>query len=149
MRRDPEHGGALLAGGAMLVKLQLDSTRSADLVVGRTAALYCAEAGMVTAKQLVAANQPLWDGSLCNPPAPEGTGTCEIGSPASQPAWLAAIDRDLDDDGAPDFVITLVDNHDDFDQTTDSDQQVFVISTCTMFPERSHQIRELVRVPSP
>jgi hypothetical protein len=155
-RRERERGGALLvtmiltasllAGGAVLVSLQLKSTRSTELAKDRITSLYCAEAGLAAARQVVASNYAQWNASLCNPPAPEGTGTCVIGSVASQPSWLAAIDNDLDDDGAPDFVITLVDNRDDSpdDPTVDNDLQVFVVSTCTMFPDRL-QVRELIR----
>lgn len=142
----------LLAGGAVLVQTQIQSTRSTDLTRNGLASLYCAESGLIAARTLIAGNYALWNGSLCNPPPPGGTGTCVVGTPASEPAWLQdpALEHDLDGDTVDDFVITLKDNDDEQDPlpndlTVDSDFQVFIISTCTKFPEVQRQVSELVR----
>jgi hypothetical protein len=109
--------------------------------------LSCAEAGLAAARAQTAANYATWTPSLCNPPPPRGTGVCVIGSPAAEPAWLRTpfVDHDLDNDGVDDFVLTLVDNEDADGMTSDSDQQVYVISTCTKYPDHQVQVSELVR----
>ncbi len=140
---------ALLGGGAVLVGMQFQSTRAAGLVTSRAKALACAEAGVVAARSAVAANYALWSTSLCNPPAPRGTGSCVIGSAAGEPSWLqgSAIDHDIDNDGNDDFVITLVDNDDEIGANNlalDNDLQIWVVSTCTSNPELQVQVMELV-----
>lgn len=141
---------ALLGGGAVLVNLQLSSTRSAAVVSSRVKALTCADAGLATARTLVAANYAQWTAGLCNPPSPRGTGSCVIGSATAEPTWLRspAVDHDLDDDGNDDFVLTLVDNDDESPSNNlagDNDLQVWVVSTCTRYPDTPVQVMELVR----
>jgi len=160
--RRPELGSALLitlliitsllAGAAVIGGMQLRGARSADLTRNGLASLYCAESGLVAARTLVATNYALWNASFCNPPAPAGTGACVVGTPASEPAWLQdpALEHDLDGDTVDDFIITLKDNDDEQDPlandlTVDNDLQVFIISTCTKFPEVQKQVSELVR----
>lgn len=123
---------ALMSGAAVLVNVQMQSTRSADLTRSRTLALHCAEAGLVTARLTVAANYPQWNAAL---------------AAGTEPSWLAALDHDLDADGNDDFVITLRDNPDETtsDPTRDNDLSVYVVSTCTKYPETPTQIVELVR----
>lgn len=156
MGRAKEHGGALMitllltvgliAGGAVLLRMQLVSTSSAGLVTEEITALNCAEAGVVAARPLVAANVAGWNtASLCNPPPPRGTGGCVIGTPISEPAWLSAMPHDLDGDGTNDVVVSLVDNDDETpsDLTVDTDQTIHIISTCNI--RGSHaQVTELV-----
>lgn len=142
---------ALLSGGAVFLGMQLKSSRSAGLVKQKITAEQCAEAGIVASRTTVASNYGLWSTSLCNQPAPNGTGTCVIGSSASEPTWLNAsvIDHDLDDNGTSDFVLTLIDNFDEVapsanDATKDNDLQVWIVSTCTS-GEITTQVRELVK----
>src|SRR5690606_3261174 len=104
----------------------------------------------VAARPGVAANYGSWNAGLCNPPAPRGNGSCTIGAQASEPAFLNAVDHDLDDDGTADFVLTLVDNYDEVAPATnnmalDNDLQVFVISTCTKFSDMPVTVSELVQ----
>lgn len=136
----------LLAGGVALVQLGIQSTRSTALVVDRKAALHCAEAGLISARRAVGDNYGLWTGSLCNP----DTG-CDVGAPGATPTWLLAADRDLDDDGVDDVVITLVDNDDELapqanDRALDNDQHVYIVATCTKYPEVRERVSELVQV---
>jgi hypothetical protein len=134
---------ALLGGGAVLVGLQLASTRSTEITRSGMTALYCAEAGLNAARPLVANNYTSWNTSLCN--------GCVVGSAASElPFITTGINHDLDGDGVNDFVITLKDNDDEFspvpaNASVDNDLQVWVISTCTKFPDNQKQVSELVR----
>jgi len=123
---------ALLSGAAVLTSLQMASTRSMSLTKSKSSALYCAEAGLATARATVAASYPLWNEAL----AGEG-----------EPSWLLAIDHDLDGDSVDDFEIRLRDNADEAadDPTRDNDLTVFIVSTCTNHPETPVQVTELVR----
>jgi hypothetical protein len=161
--RAPERGAAilttmiivvvLLAGGGVLIALQLASTRSTDVTKTGISAMHCAESGLIAGRSVVEANYAAWSAALCNPAPPRGTGTCVIGSPASEPMWLRApaVPHDLDGDGNPDFVLTLVDNDDESpsDLNTNSDQEVQIISTCIMYPEVPAQVTEHVRYDIP
>lgn len=142
---------ALLAGGAVLLGMQLSGTRSVDVAKTRTLALHCAEAGIAAARTTVAAQYANWTSTsaLCNPPAPLGTGVCVIGSVAAEPSFLTALSRDLDNppDGNADFRITLLDNDDgDGNMAVDNDQQVFLVSTCVKYGDIQQQVRELIKV---
>jgi len=128
---------ALLGGGAVLVGLQLSSTRSSEITRSGMTALYCAEAGLNAARPIVANNYAGWNAAL---------------AAGTEPAWLnhPTPDHDLNLDGsAADFTITLKDNDDEGalpnDPNTDNDLQIWVISTCNMFPENKKQVSELVR----
>jgi hypothetical protein len=143
MRRNPEHGSAMLvtmiiitaliAGAASLTSIQMASSKSTELTREKNASMYCAESGLATARAAVAANYALWNAAL---------------AAGTQPAWLASLDRDLDDDGSADFELTLRDNTDETttdDPTHDSDLSVFVASTCLEYPETPVSVAELVR----
>ena len=127
---------ALIAGGAVLVSMQMSSNRGAEVTNTGMTALYCAEAGLAAARPIVIASYTSWAGNL-------GTGT--------EPSWLSTIDHDVDNDGAsaPDFTITLKDNDDELtgtnDVSVDQDLRIFVISTCNLFPDTPKQVMELVR----
>lgn len=122
---------ALLSGAAVLVSMQLKATRGAGIVREKISSLHCAEAGLVGAKATIAASYGLWNASLGQ----------------TEPAWLAGIDHDLDDDGAPDFAITLRDNFDEVpeDPARDNDLTIYVVSTCTKYPDAPTEVTELVR----
>jgi len=146
MTRNPERGSAmlvtmvvtasLLAGAALLVSMQLMSTRGAALTSTGIELSNCAEAGIVAARPVVLANYARWSGAL-------GTGT--------EPAWLAsAFSHDLDGDGKADFVITLVDDDDELpplpnDRTVDNNNRIFIVSQCIKNVELHKQIEELVQ----
>lgn len=125
---------ALIAGGAVLVSMQMSSNRAAEVTNTGVASLYCAEAGLSAARPVVVANYPNWAGNL---------------STGIEPSWLAGIDHDIDKDGINDFVVTLQDNDDDLtgpnDLTTDQDLRIFVVSKCTKYPDNPKQVEELVR----
>jgi len=124
---------ALLAGAVSLASIQMASSRSVGLTRDKTASVYCAEAGLATARAAVATNYASWNTALAAGP---------------QPTWLASLDRDIDNDGTADFELTLRDNEDETttdDPTRDNDLAVFVNSTCVKYPETPISVAELVR----
>lgn len=123
---------ALLAGAAVMVSMGIRSTRDAGMMRAKITSLHCAEAGIIAARATIASNYGLWNDALA-----QGT----------EPSWLAGIDHDIDDDGAPDFTITLRDNHDEQpdDQTRDNDLAVFIVSTCIKYADTPTEVVELVR----
>lgn len=134
---------ALLAGAGVLLSVQMASNRSSDLTRTGMTSLYCAEAGLAVARQVVAENYIDWKASLCN------TATC------AEPAWLSAgIDaktgtmaHDLNGDGTADFKVWLRDNYDEIsanDPVVDSDLQVYIVSQCIAFPDTPKQVEELI-----
>jgi hypothetical protein len=63
---------------------------------------------------------------------------------------LSGINHDIDGDGVADFTITLKDNDDELpplanDTTRDNDLKVYVVSTCTKYPDTPKQVIELVQ----
>lgn len=127
----------LLGGGAALVGLQMSSMRSTEVTRTNVTALSCAEAGVNAARKVVAANHTLWDAAL---------------AAGTQPTWLDgnAIDHDLDDDGQDDFTVILEDNDDETapaanNPAKDNDLQVWIVATCTKYPENQKKVTELIR----
>jgi hypothetical protein len=158
---------ALLGGGAVLVGMQMSSTRSTDVTRSNMTALYCAEAGLNAARKKVGqayTTDGTWGsalvvGSACTNDAGCSGGALCIGVGAgsfciTQPAYLDAsnIDHDLDAADAvttDDFKVMLVDNEDEIgfanNYGLDNDLQLYIISTCTKFPDNKKQVRELIR----
>ncbi|MGE0395758.1 MAG: hypothetical protein AB7T06_03445 [Kofleriaceae bacterium] len=135
--------GALLAGAGVLLSVQMASNRSSDLTRSGMSALYCAEAGLAAARQVVASHYMDWKASLCTTP------TC------TEPTWMAdgidaltsPKDHDLDGDGAADFTVWLRDNYDEMsanDFAVDSDLQVFIVSKCIKYTDTPKQVEELI-----
>ena len=132
---------ALLAGAAVVVSMQVESTRASGITKQGLESLYCAEAGLAAAHSTVAANYGLWGTTLQADP----TGS-------TQPTWLddSAFSHDIDGDGVDDFVVTIKDNDDEVapaanDPTTDIDTKIFIISTCIKYPDTPKQVMELVK----
>jgi hypothetical protein len=136
---------ALLAGGGVLVSLQMTSTKSSDLTRTNMSAIFCAEAGLAAARPIVAQNYGAWKTNLCatyrtNPSA------------CTEPAWLStAINawgtHDIDGDGKADFELYIHDNDDELPTTNlsvDNDLRVFVVARCIKYPDTVKQVEELV-----
>ena len=121
---------ALLSGGAILTKLQTDSTRGTQLTRASITGLYCAESGIVAARATVMTNYALWNAAL---------------GQSSEPAWLASVAHDIDGDNVADFTITLRDNDDDADFARDNDLAIYIVSTCVKNAEAPVQVTELVQ----
>ena len=125
---------ALLAGGTVLVSMQMSSNRATEVTSSGTSALYCAEAGLAAARPLMANNYNNWNANL-------GTDL--------EPSFLSSISHDIDGDSVNDFVITIKDNDDELlaanDPNVDQDLQIFVTSTCIKYPETPKAVVELVR----
>lgn len=109
---------ALLAIGAIGLSLQLNSTKSATLVKDNRAALYCAEAGIAKARNVLVANRSVWNDLL-------------DGNPNALP-WYP-ITGDIDGDGVDDYSVTIRDDGDDTTLTADSNDTIIVTSACTKF----------------
>jgi hypothetical protein len=122
---------ATLAASALLTSMQSTSSHAAELTKSSLTGLYCAEAGLAAARATVIANVASWDPSL---------------GVATEPGWLSAVPHDIDGDGADDFRITLRDNDDEpaNDLAHDTDQAVFIVSTCIKHPDTPTQVTELV-----
>jgi hypothetical protein len=149
MKRNRERGSAmivtlivttaLLAGAAVLASMQINATRSADLVRTGLSSTYCAEAGLSAARPVVANNYASWSSALATYPS------------TAEPAWLSTGigSHDLDHDGVDDFVVYIKDNDDEFspnvnDYTHDNDQRVFIVSRCIKYTDTVHEVEELV-----
>jgi hypothetical protein len=122
---------AMLTSAAVLVHMTRGTLNSVSVHRDGLTGLYCAEAGLSSVKPTVIANVGSWNSAL-------GTGT--------EPAWLGPVSHDVDGDGTSDFTVTLRDNDDEAvnDPSTDSDSAVFVVSTCTKYPDSPTQVTELI-----
>lgn len=129
---------ALLAGAVVLSRMQLTSTRGVDVTLQSRKSFNCAEAGVVSARTIVASNFNRWDEALASYPA------------TNEPQWIkdAIGSHDLDGDGSDDFQVYLLDNDDEtsgpIDATKNNDLQVFIVSTCIANTDMPKEVRELI-----
>jgi len=127
---------ALLAGAAVLVSMQISSSRSSDLSRTGMTATYCAEAGLSAARPVVASHYSSWAGSFYT------------GGTITEPSWLSSGigSHDLDGDGSADFIVYLVDNDDETpnDKSKDNDLRTFIVSKCIKYPDTPKAVEELV-----
>lgn len=154
-RRNPQRGSAmlvtliliaaLLAGVAILVSLQLTSTKSTELTRNGLASLHCAEAGLAISHSQVASQRPLVNTHLNSYP----------NSTTQRATFLDAYFAtatpnmsDIDGDGtANDFEIYIVDDADETpapDYQADINSRVWLISRCVKWPDSPKEVRELV-----
>ncbi len=129
---------ALLAGGGIVMYTQVMSTRAAGLIRANRSALYCAEAGLASARTLIGQNAQLWNNLL-------------DADTLNDPPWYPVRgDLDIPADG-DDFEVTVRDNNDEppglDDPTKDNDQQVFIVSRCIKYPSAPRSVMELVQFP--
>lgn len=136
---------SMLAGAAVLVSMQLVSSRASDLTRTGLSATYCAEAGLDAARPVVAANFMNWPAALA---------ACGAGPyPCTPPSWLTGsggFSTDIDGDGIPDFAVYIKDNDDELPPTpnnlaVDNDLRVFVVSYCTKYGvDDQKEVEELI-----
>lgn len=142
--------GALLAGAAVLVSVQLASNRSSDLTRSGMSALYCAEAGLSAARPFVAQNYTLpgastgWGAAL----TASGATTPDLSEPSFISAGITVAGHDLDGDGNADFTVYLKDNGDEGtgtdDPQNDNDLQIFIVSKCIKYGDTPNEVQELI-----
>lgn len=157
-RRNPQRGSAmlvtlilissLLAGAAVLVSMQLSSTRSSDVTRTGMSATYCAEAGLAIARPIVAANYNAWGAALAASAASIGSGATPIES-AFLTTNLTPAQHDLDGDSVADFYVYIKDNDDELtgpnNRAVDNDLGVFIVSRCTKYGETVKEVEELIK----
>ena len=125
---------ALLAAGAVAIRLQMSDTRSTGLVRQSRDSLFCAEAGLAAARETVAnwGREGRWNSLLTADTADDPTGY--------------PISVDTDGDTEEDYNVVIVDNDDgDGNPEADADQRVFIVSTCTRNANTPRTVRELIR----
>jgi hypothetical protein len=134
---------SLIAGGAVLISMQIDSNRASDLARSGLSSTYCAEAGLNAARPIVSANYPSWAATLVS---------CGNGPyPCAEPSWLATGigSHALDGGSGADFAVYLKDNDDEIttanDRTLDNDRSVFIVSRCLKYTDTVNEVEELVR----
>lgn len=148
MTRDSQRGSAMLVtlvliaaligGAAVVVSMQLASTKSADVTKTGMTSLYCAEAGLAAAHTAVVNNKTNWAAALA----------ASAGGDYTEPSWLlSAFSHDLDGDGTNDFKVYIKDNDDETgtnDLSADIDGKIFIISACTKYADNPKQVGELI-----
>lgn len=133
---------ALLAGAAVLVSLQMSSNKSTDLTRAGMSSLYCAEAGLAASRTAVATNSNNWNTALATASAANNYRVT--------PTWLGSSAFSHDIDGIPgdDFVVAIMDDDDETsgtnNKTVDINQRVYIVSTCTKYPDNQQTVMELV-----
>jgi hypothetical protein len=153
MKRSSEHGGAMLVtlilissvltGASVMVSMQLSSNRQTELVRTGLSSNYCAEAGLVAARSVVATQYTNWASALQ---------ACASGPfPCAEPQWLktAVGSHDLDGDGVDDFALYIKDDDDELtganDTSVDTNLRVYLISRCIKYPDYQREMQELVQ----
>jgi hypothetical protein len=156
--RNPQRGSAmlvtlilissLLAGAAVLVSMQLASTRSSDVTRTGMSATYCAEAGLSIARPIVIANYSGWGPALAASAASIGSGATPVES-AFITTNLTPAQHDLDGDSVPDFYVYIKDNDDELTSpnnlAADNDLRIFIVSRCTKYGETVKEVEELIK----
>lgn len=133
---------ALLAGAAVLVSIQMTSNKSTELNRAGTQSLYCAEAGLSASRTAVATNSGNWNTALATATA--------ANSYRVTPTWLSstAFSHDIDGVAGDDFTVAIMDDDDETsgsnDKTVDINQRVYIVSTCTKYPDNQQTVMELV-----
>jgi hypothetical protein len=128
---------SLLSGGALAVYLAIGDTRASGYTLSSRGALFCAEAGLASARALIGANYAAWPLLLDD-------------DPDNDPSWYP-IRADLDSpgDGLADYEVTVRDNDDEMapapnDPRRDNDLRIFVVSRCTKYTDTPRQVLELI-----
>ena len=126
---------ALLAAGAIALRMQLSNTKASGIVRATKSSLYCAEAGLAAARPRIGGAYALWSDML-------------DADPSNDPAWYPVL-GDLDGDGTNDYRVTIRDNDDEAAPAPnkpheDNDLRIFLVSQCTRASESDRQVLELI-----
>ena len=122
---------ALLGIAAVGLSIQLNSTKSIGLIKDTRASLYCAEAGLQAARDIIVSNRKDWNKVLSNTP-----GLSWYQYPDGGPTNPEGITGDADGDGITnDYSVTFVDDGDDADPTTDDNDTIVVTSKCLLYDD--------------
>ena len=125
---------ALLAGGAVLLAVQRNATRSDDVARGGMSGLYCAEAGLNAMRANIQPHFSHWQVGLPH----------RSNQPGSE--WLTAISHDIDGEPGDDIAVTIQDNLEpDEDEANDSDLQILVKVRCIKNLETQTEVAELLK----
>lgn len=129
---------ALLAVGAVAVRMLTTDTRGLRNKKLATDSRYCAEAGLNVARPVVAAHYADWNDVLDGEPYPD---------------WYP-IRGDLDQpaDGVADYEVTIADNNDEFEPTRlnparDNDLKIILESKCLKFERYNKTLLSLIELP--
>jgi type II secretory pathway pseudopilin PulG len=117
---------ALLAGVAVLVSLQLTSTKSTETTRTGLAALHCADAGLAASRVWVGSQETYVKANLG-------------GTLPNLDAYFTAANpdrNDIDGDGVADFTVSV------FASTDVS--RVWLVSRCIKYPDAPKEVRELI-----
>jgi len=132
--------GLLVAAGASVYLLTAE-TKSTSFTAASRRSLFCAEAGLAAARNIVARNHGGWNAALDT-------------NGSNDPAWYPITGYlDANGSGPPDFTVTLKDNDDelpplDNEPNRDNDLRVFIVSRCDRYPEHPRTVMELVEYSS-
>jgi hypothetical protein len=123
---------ALLVAGAIALSLQLGATRQAGLVKSSRSALYCAEAGLQFARDVLIDNRASWSLIL-------------DADASNDPVWYP-ITGEIDEpaDGALDYQVTVRDDGDDTNLAADSNDTIIVVSRCTKYADAPAEVMEVI-----
>ncbi len=125
---------ALLAGGAVALMLQVNATKSSGITAANRRALFCAEAGLAAARTYMVLNSSGWD--------------LMLDADASNDPSGYPVTADIDGDGTDDVEVTIRDDDDDTDPTSDVNGRVFLVSKCTKYPTYEAEVLEFIDVAS-
>jgi hypothetical protein len=134
---------ALLAGVAVLVSMQLSTTKATEVTRMGSMALHCAESGLAATHVLVGQNKTAVTAHLLAAPytsesVADGTGW------KVTPSFITSTYRDFDG-GGDDVNIYIIDNLDSNAlYTVDTDNRVWLVSRCTKYPDSPKEVRELI-----
>jgi len=125
---------ALLAAGSVALLLQVNASKSSNLVASSKRALFCAEAGLQASRTFIVANKSSWTLMLDT-----DAGNDPVGYPVT---------GDFDGDGDDDWRVTIRDDDDDVgdDPTVDENDRVFIVSECIKYPEFPVMLAELIEL---
>ena len=136
---------ALLAGVAVLVSMQLTTTKSTELTRSGLTALHCADAGLAAARSQLVRSQASVTAHILAYPYTTSATTWQV-QPTFLTTYFGTTRADMDGDGTNDFTVWIIDNDDgDSNYGLDADSRVWLISRCTKYADTPKEVRELIQ----